>query len=105
MARRAPRARGLDRRQLRQRLAAGETPLLGTVREAVADAGGGELEERAIAAGSDLRQYAAAGIPTLHYGPGDLRMAHGPRERVPIADVVLAARAFTLLAMRTAGVR
>jgi len=80
-------------------------PLLGTVREAVADEGGGELEERAIAAGSDLRQYAAAGIPTLHYGPGDLRLAHGPRERVPIADVVLAARAFTLLAMRTAGVR
>jgi acetylornithine deacetylase len=72
---------------------------------AVAAAGGGELEERAIAAGSDLRQYAAAGIPTLHYGPGDLRLAHGPRERVPITDVVLAARAFALLALRTAGAR
>ena len=80
-------------------------PLLDDVRAAVRDAGGGPLPERALSAGSDLRQYAAAGIPTLHYGPGDLRLAHGPRERVPIADVVLAARAFTLLAMRTAGVR
>jgi acetylornithine deacetylase len=89
--------------------ASGQLPpghaLLGAVREAVTDAGGGDLEEHAIAAGSDLRQYAAAGIPTLHYGPGDLRLAHGPRERVPIADVVTAARAFVLLAIRTAGVR
>jgi DNA helicase-2/ATP-dependent DNA helicase PcrA len=65
----------------------------------------GELEERALAAGSDLRQYAAAGIPTLHYGPGDLRLAHGPREHVPVADLVAAARAFALLTVRAAGAR
>ena len=75
------------------------------MRSAVADAGGGTLPERAIAAGSDLRQYAAAGIPTLHYGPGDLSLAHGPREQVPVADVVTAARAFALLTLRTCGVR
>jgi acetylornithine deacetylase len=80
-------------------------PLLPVVRAAVADAGGGTLPERAIAAGSDLRQYAAAGIPTLHYGPGDLALAHGPRERVPVAEVVTAARAFALLTLRTCGVR
>ena len=34
--------------------------------------------------GSDLRLYAQAGIPTLHYGPGDVRQAHGPDESVPI---------------------
>jgi len=80
-------------------------PLLPTMQEAVADAGGGTLPERAIAAGSDLRQYAAAGIPTLHYGPGDLALAHGPREQVPVGEVVTAARAFALLTLRTCGVR
>jgi acetylornithine deacetylase len=89
--------------------ASGELPaghaLLPTVRTAVADAGGGTTEERAIAAGSDLRLYAAAGIATLHYGPGDLNLAHSPRERVPVAEVVTAARAFALLALRSCGVR
>jgi acetylornithine deacetylase len=89
--------------------ASGELPaghaLLPAMRAAVADAGGGTTEERAIAAGSDLRQYVAAGIPTLHYGPGDLNLAHGPLERVPLADVVVAARAFALLTLRTCGVR
>ncbi|HEX2771413.1 MAG TPA: M20/M25/M40 family metallo-hydrolase, partial [Micromonosporaceae bacterium] len=89
--------------------ASGELPpghsLLPAVRAAVADAGGGTVPERAIAAGSDLRLYAAAGMPTLHYGPGDLHLAHGPHEKVAIADVVTAARAFALLTLRTCGVR
>ena len=89
--------------------ASGELPaghaLLPAVQAAVADAGGGTTEERAIAAGSDLRQYVAAGVPTLHYGPGDLNLAHGPLERVPVAEVVTAARAFALLTLRTCGVR
>ena len=89
--------------------ASGQLPaghaLLPVVRRAVADAGGGTPAERAISAGSDLRQYAAAGIPTLHYGPGDLDLAHGPTERVPVDEVVVAARAFALLAVRTCGVR
>jgi acetylornithine deacetylase len=89
--------------------ASGELPaghaLLPAVRAAVADAGGGVPPERAIAAGSDLRLYAAAGVPTLHYGPGDLYLAHGPKEKVPVAEVVTAARAFALLTLRTCGVR
>ncbi len=80
-------------------------PLLPAVRRAVTDAGGGLPEERAIAAGSDLRLYSAAGVPTLHYGPGDLNLAHGPGERVPVSEVVDATRAFVLLALRTCGVR
>jgi acetylornithine deacetylase len=86
------------------RLPAGHD-LLPAVRQAVADAGGATAPERAIAAGSDLRLYAAAGIPTLHYGPGDLHLAHGPKEKVPVAEVVTAARAFALLTLRTCGVR
>ncbi|TYP84844.1 ArgE/DapE family deacylase [Blastococcus xanthinilyticus] len=78
-------------------------PLLPAVRRAVVDAGGPEPAERAVAAGTDLRLYAAAGIPTLHYGPGDLHLAHGPLEQVPIAELVTAARALALLALRTCG--
>jgi acetylornithine deacetylase len=80
-------------------------PLLPAVRESVADAGAGTPPERAIPAGSDLRLYAAAGVPTLHYGPGDLDLAHGPGELVPVAEVVSAARAFALLTLRSCGVR
>ena len=89
--------------------ASGQLPaghrLLPAVRAAVADAGGGQTEERAIAAGSDLRLYAAAGIPTLHYGPGDLNLGHSPREQVPVDQVTTAARAFALLTLRTCGFR
>jgi acetylornithine deacetylase len=80
-------------------------PLLPAVRSAVADAGGGPAPERAVPAGTDLRLYAAAGVPALHYGPGDLHLAHGPGERVPVAEVLTAARVLALLALRTCGVR
>jgi acetylornithine deacetylase len=82
----------------------GGHPLLPAVRCAVADTGAGVPPERAIPAGSDLRLYAAAGVPTLHYGPGDLHLAHGPLERVPVDELVTAARAFALLTLRTCGV-
>jgi acetylornithine deacetylase len=42
--------------------------------------------------GSDLRLYAGAGIPTLHYGPGSPREAHAPNESVPIEELVITAK-------------
>jgi acetylornithine deacetylase len=80
-------------------------PLLPAMQQAVADAGAAVPPEHALAGGSDLRLYAAAGIPTLHYGPGDLTLAHGPLEKVDLDEVVTAARAFALLVVRTCGVR
>lgn len=51
--------------------------------------------------GSDLRIYAGmGGIPTLHYGPGDVRLAHGPREQVNIAELIATTRSIALLAAR-----
>jgi acetylornithine deacetylase len=50
--------------------------------------------------GSDLRLYAAAGIPTLQYGPGDVRYAHAADEHVILAEVLQAARAYALLVVR-----
>jgi acetylornithine deacetylase len=54
--------------------------------------------------GSDLRLYAGmGGIPTLHYGPGDVRLAHGPREEVEIAEVIATTRSLAVLAARRCG--
>ncbi|MGG5257799.1 ArgE/DapE family deacylase [Phycicoccus avicenniae] len=50
--------------------------------------------------GSDLRLYAAAGVPTLQFGPGDVRLAHSPRESVALDEVVAVARALAVLAVR-----
>lgn len=47
--------------------------------------------------GSDLRQYAAAGIPTVQYGPGDIADAHAIEESVRIDEVVTCARAYAEL--------
>lgn len=79
-------------------------PLLPDIQQAVVDAGRAHPVERAVPAGSDLRLYAAAGIPTLHYGPGDLGLAHAPREQVPVADVEHVARVLALMALRECGV-
>jgi len=55
--------------------------------------------------GSDLRLYSGiGGIPTLHYGPGDVRLAHGPREQVDITELINTTRSLALLAARRCGV-
>ncbi len=64
------------------------------VAAAHARATGSEPPEVGAPWGSDLRQYAAAGVPTLHYGPGDVRLAHGPDESVPLHEVATAAEVF-----------
>lgn len=53
--------------------------------------------------GSDLRHYAAAGIPTVQYGPGDVEHAHALEEHVQVADLVRCARVYALLALRRCG--
>lgn len=81
-------------------------PLVGEVLAAVHDTGGPQPVLGAEVYGSDLRLYAGiGGIPTLHYGPGDIRVAHGPQEHVVLEEVVQVARALVVLAMRRCGVR
>lgn len=54
--------------------------------------------------GSDLRLLTGEGIPTLQYGPGDARLAHGPAESVPVDEVLVTARTLALLALDVCGV-
>ncbi len=78
-------------------------PLVDEVADAVEAVGGARPSSAAAPYGSDLRLYAAAGIPTLQYGPGDVRLAHTTRESVPLDEVVAVARALAVLAVRRLG--
>jgi succinyl-diaminopimelate desuccinylase len=49
--------------------------------------------------GTDGRHFAAAGIPTIIYGPGDPALAHIPTEWVGIDEVMEATRAYALCAV------
>ena len=75
-------------------------PLLGDVSLAVADLTGTSPDVHGAPYGSDLRQYAAAGVPCVQYGPGDVRFAHATDEHVEITDVMRCARVYALLALR-----
>jgi acetylornithine deacetylase len=50
--------------------------------------------------GSDLRLLAAAGIPTLHIGPGDVRLAHAVDERVAVTEIEWVTRLLVLTILR-----
>jgi len=80
-------------------------PLLNWVQGAVGDITGSTPPERAAAYGSDLRLYAPEGIPPVHFGPGHGRYAHTVKEQVQMSDLLSAARAVAVLALRTCGVR
>jgi acetylornithine deacetylase len=75
-------------------------PLLPDTLLAATDVGGATPEVMGAPYGSDLRQYAAAGIPTIQYGPGDVRYAHAADEHVVLSEVLRAARTYALLAVR-----
>ncbi|MEW9527773.1 ArgE/DapE family deacylase [Microbispora sp. NPDC049125] len=79
-------------------------PLLAETFRAVADVTGAEPGTTAAPYGSDLRLYAAAGVPTLHFGPGDVRFAHAPREQVDLRELRDVTRALALLVLRRCGV-
>ncbi len=79
-------------------------PLADVVARAHADVTGGPApRERGAPYGSDLRLYVGDGIPTLHYGPGDVRLAHGPEEAVEVDEVVRVVEALLLTVLRTCG--
>jgi acetylornithine deacetylase len=65
----------------------------------------GSIPERAAAPyGSDLRLYSGiGGIPTLHFGPGDVRFAHAVREQVNLDELIAVTRSLALLAARRCG--
>ncbi len=79
-------------------------PLVEEVASAVVSTGGSRPPLGAEVYGSDLRLYSGiGGIPTLHYGPGDIRVAHGPHEHVELDQLVEVTRSLVVLALRRCG--
>ena len=80
-------------------------PLIAQMSQAVAVTGGPAPRLAAGVYGSDLRLYTGyGGIPTLHYGPGDIADAHAPLERVDLDQLVQVTRALVLLTVRRCGI-
>jgi acetylornithine deacetylase len=78
-------------------------PLLPDIVDCVVAQGSPKPDVLGAPYGSDLRHYAAAGIPTLQYGPGDVRFAHALDEHVEVSDLLRCARVYALLALRRCG--
>jgi acetylornithine deacetylase len=76
-------------------------PLVDEMRAAVVGTGAPAPHLAAEVYGSDLRLYTGiGGIPTIHYGPGDISWAHAPLERVDLDELVHVTRSLLLLAVR-----
>lgn len=81
-----------------------DDPLIADSAAAARAVGVGEPQVTAAPYGSDLRlMIGVGGIPTLQFGPGDVKDAHAPRERVDLEETFGVARALLVLAMRRCG--
>ncbi len=76
-------------------------PLVTLCQQCMTDLTGQMPEMEGAPYGSDLRLLVNQGhIPSILFGPGDVRIAHMPDESVAIDEVLLAARAYILAALR-----
>lgn len=83
-----------------------DDPVVRAVRGAYETATGRPADLRGMRYGADMRLLVnEAGIPTLLFGPGEVREAHRPDESVPIDELVEATRTLALAALRFCGVR
>ena len=79
-------------------------PLVLAVRGALADAGRDSAPTVFPAWTDGALISRESGIPTLIWGPGELKLAHSAEESVPVEDIFLAARLYAAAARRfTAG--
>ncbi|MBO0793757.1 MAG: ArgE/DapE family deacylase [Ktedonobacteraceae bacterium] len=76
-------------------------PLVQLCGDCMRDLTGAEPAIEGAPYGSDLRLLVNKGnIPALLFGPGDVRVAHMPDEHVSSTEVILAAQAYILAALR-----
>lgn len=80
-------------------------PLVEDLRVAASAAGAVRPTLGAGVYGSDLRLYTGiGGIPTVHYGPGEMADAHTPLEKVDLGQLVQVTRSLIVLTLRRCGV-
>lgn len=76
-----------------------------TAGESFADITGAAAVFEGMTYGADMRLLVNEGrTPTILFGPGDVRDAHRPNERVAIADLRIATQTLALTALRFCGV-
>ncbi len=82
-----------------------DDPLVTTLAEAAGAVLGETPSLEGVTYGSDMRLFVNVGrMPCVLFGPGDVRECHMPDESIPADDVVRAARALIVTAMRYCGV-
>ncbi len=80
-------------------------PIVSGVAGAFADATGASAVLEGMTYGADMRLLVNAGsVPTVLFGPGDVRRAHRPDEYVDVADLRAVTRTLALAALRFCGV-
>jgi acetylornithine deacetylase len=83
-----------------------DDPIVATVSAAAADVTGVAPPVEGVTYGADMRLLVNTGrIPTVLFGPGDVRVAHMPDEHVPIDDLHAAAKTLVVAAVRFCGAR
>jgi len=83
-----------------------DDPIVSAVSGAARAITGSEPILGAMRYGADMRLLVnEAGIPTVLFGPGDVREAHRPDESIETEELVRAARILAVTAMRFCGVR
>jgi acetylornithine deacetylase len=80
---------------------ADDAAVVRTTAAAIADVTGAPPAIEGMPYGADMRLLVNdAGIPTVLFGPGDVRKAHQPDESVPLDDLLIVARTLALIALR-----
>jgi acetylornithine deacetylase len=79
-------------------------PIVRCLDEAVEDVTGKSSVHEGMTYASDARHLIkVADTPTIVFGPGDIRVAHGSNEYVPIADMEVTVKTLALTIMRFLG--
>jgi succinyl-diaminopimelate desuccinylase len=79
------------------------SPICTTTMDTIQDVTGTKPTTTMCIGGLDMRYFVEAGIPTVAYGPGDLRLAHTANEYVEVQELLAVAKVYALTAMKLLG--
>ncbi|MEM7128096.1 MAG: ArgE/DapE family deacylase [Chloroflexota bacterium] len=78
-----------------------EHPVVTTAQQAFFEVAGHQTPIQGMTYGADMRLLVNDGnIPTILFGPGDVRLAHRPNEYVPLEDLKTCTRTLALMILR-----
>jgi acetylornithine deacetylase len=81
-----------------------DDPIVAAVAQSFGEATGAPAALEGMTYGADMRLLVnVGGIPTVLFGPGDVRVSHRPDEYVPVADIIACTRTLALTALRFCG--